>query len=165
MKYFLEKSKNCRHPISTNRRPPSVPLPTCCSSIQKCWVLPFRHSTHTRGAGLTKLAVCGVNIAMNFEYCNIELNCEYCNELENAAPWMFHSYKEGTDNLATNFEWITKEPYGTFYWWTWKWYLTNDKNIWINIRDFDYMLALWNFLSCITIDDTFMGLFWQDIGA
>ena len=27
------------------------------------------------------------------------------------------------------------------------------------------MLALWNFLSCITIDDTFMGLFWQDIGA
>ena len=27
------------------------------------------------------------------------------------------------------------------------------------------MPALWNFLSCITIDDTFMGLFWQDIGA
>ena len=40
------------------------------------------------------------------------LNCEYCN----AAPWMFHSYKEGTDYLAalektTNFEQLTQEPY------------------------------------------------------
>ena len=104
VKYFLEKSKNCRHPISTNRRPHSVPLPTCSSSIQKCWVLPLRHSTHTRGAGLTKLVVCGVNIAMNFEYCNtglwiLQWTRECCHT------------KEGTDYLAALKKWITQEPF------------------------------------------------------